>query len=82
MHRIRKTQLVREWIIFAVSLGLGGHIVLGVILHAPDVWSWNQAGTHALLVGLSVYVIVQLARSIWWVIKGMRAGKASIDESV
>lgn len=61
--------MVREWIIFAICLGLGGHIVLGVILHAPEQWPWSDAGLHGLLVGLSVYVAVQLVRSVWWVVK-------------
>ncbi len=66
--------MVREWIIFAICLGVGGHIALGLILHAPDLWSWQNAGLRGLLIGLTVYVAVQLARSIWWVLKGR--GKA------
>lgn len=62
--------MVREWIIFAICLGLGGHIALGLILHAPDLWPWQNAGLRGLLIGLTVYVVVQLARSIWWVVKG------------
>lgn len=71
MATSRKAKLVREWIVFAVCVGLGGHIVLGVILHAPEQWPWRDAGVHGLLVGLSVYVAVQLIRSIWWLIRGM-----------
>lgn len=71
MEASRKTRLVREWIVFAICLGLGGHIVLGVILHAPEKWPWREAGVHGLLVGLSVYVAVQLIRSVWWLIRGM-----------
>jgi len=70
METSRKTKLVREWIVFAVCLGLGGHIVLGVILHAPEKWPWSDAGVHGLLVGLSVYVAVQLVRSVWWLLRG------------
>nr|MBI3612694.1 hypothetical protein [Nitrospirota bacterium] len=62
--------MVREWIIFAICLGLGGHIALGLILHAPDLWSWQHAGLRGLLIGLTVYVAVQLIRSFWWVVKG------------
>lgn len=62
--------MVREWIIFAICLGLGGHIALGLILHAPDLWSWQNAGLRGLLIGLAVYIAVQLTRSIWWVVKG------------
>lgn len=61
--------MVREWIIFAICLGLGGHIVLGVVLHAPDLWPWRDAGLYGLLVGLSVYVVAQLARSLWWLLR-------------
>jgi hypothetical protein len=74
MDNLRKQALIREWIIFAVSLGLGGHIVLGLALHAPEVWSWNRAGMYGLLIGLSVYVVVQVLRSLWWVIKGNSPG--------
>ena len=61
--------MAREWIIFALCLGLGGHIVLGIILHSPASWPWSEGGLRALLVGLSVYVVVQLLRSIWWLIR-------------
>lgn len=66
--------MVREWIIFAICLGLGGHIALGLILHAPDLWSWQNAGLRGVLIGLAVYVTAQVTRSIWWVVKGR--GKA------
>lgn len=66
--------MVREWIIFAICLGLGGHLALGLILHAPDLWSWQNAGLRGLLVGLAVYGTVQAARSLWWIIKSR--GKA------
>ena len=69
----RRTTIAREWIIFAICLGFGGHVVLGLILHAPELWPWRDAGVRGLLVGLSVYVAVQLCRSVWWVMKG-RAG--------
>lgn len=65
-----RSNLLREWIIFALCLGLGGHLVLAIILHDPKAWPWSQAGSRALLVGLSVYVVVQLTRSLWWLIRG------------
>ncbi len=72
----RRTTIAREWIIFAICLGFGGHVVFGLILHAPELWSWRDAGVRGLLVGLSVYVAVQLFRSLWWVMKGRaRAGR-------
>jgi hypothetical protein len=27
--------MMQEWIIFALCLGVGGHIALGVVMHAP-----------------------------------------------
>jgi hypothetical protein len=72
MDTWQKSTIAREWIIFAISFGLGGHVALGLVLHAPDVWSWNKAGVHGVLTGLSVYVMVQLLRSCWWALKGTR----------
>jgi hypothetical protein len=57
--------MVREWIIFAICLGLGGHIALGIVLHAPDLWPWSRAGLYGLLSGLGLYGLVQLGRSLW-----------------
>jgi hypothetical protein len=62
--------MVREWIIFAICLGLGGHVALGIILHAPELWPWQDAGMRGLLIGLTLYVAVQVARSLWWVVRG------------
>ena len=70
MESLRKATVAREWIIFALSVGLGGHIALGLMLHTPDLWPWNKAGIYGVLIGLSVYVLVQLGRSLWWVVKG------------
>ena len=58
------TTLVREWIIFAVCLGVGGHIALGVVLHAPE-RPWGQAGAFGIYSGLALYLLVQVARWIW-----------------
>ncbi len=70
MERPRKFVLAREWIIFALCMGLGGHLVLAVILHTPDRWPWSDAGVYGLLVGLSVYIVVQMLRSVWRLVKG------------
>jgi hypothetical protein len=59
----RHLPIGREWIIFAICMGLGGHVVLGIVLHAPDAWPWEQAGRYALLVGFAVYVAVLLSRA-------------------
>ena len=65
-----KARFTREWIIFALCLGLGGHIALGVVLHAPERWPWSQAGLYGLLLGMAVYIAVQLVRSCWWAFRG------------
>jgi hypothetical protein len=69
MDTSRKATIAREWIIFALSLGLGGHIVLGLMLHAPEQWRWDELGAKGLLIGISVYVVVQLMRSCWWALR-------------
>ena len=66
--------LAREWIIFALCLGAGGHLALGFVLHAPDLWPWSRAGLYGLLSGLVTYVIVQVARFIWSQVHAKRSG--------
>ena len=63
--------MIREWIIFAICLGLGGHVALGVVLHAPELWSLRDAGLNGLLAGLGVYLVIQLFRSLWWLGRGL-----------
>ena len=65
-----KSMLAREWIIFALCLGLGGHIALGFVLHAPERWPWDKAGASGLLMGVLAYIVVQFVRSLWRLIKG------------
>lgn len=69
MEVARRARWVREWIIFALCLGLGGHVVLGLMLHAPDRWPGIEAGRYGVLIGVSVYVGVQVFRSLWWVVR-------------
>ncbi len=57
--------LAREWIIFALCLGAGGHLALGFVLHAPDLWPWSRAGLYGLLSGLVIYALVQVVRFLW-----------------
>lgn len=57
--------LVREWMIFSLCLGVGGHIALGFVLHAPDLWPWTRAGLYGLLSGLATYAVVQMTRWGW-----------------
>lgn len=65
--------LAREWIIFALCLGAGGHLALGFVLHAPDLWPWSRAGLYGLLSGLVIYVLVQVARFLWSRVHAKRA---------
>ncbi len=74
----KKKTVFREWIIFAVSMGAGAHIALGMILHSPDTWDWNHTAVHTILIGLSVYVVAQIGRSLWWFIRGRRRHSESI----
>jgi hypothetical protein len=66
----QKSHLVREWIIFALCLGLGGHIALAVVLHTPERWPWTHAGLYGLVLGVGVYGAVQLVRTLWWAVRG------------
>lgn len=61
----RVNRMVREWIIFALCLGVGGHIALGFVLHAPDLWPWGRAGLYGLFSGVAVYAVVQAVRWMW-----------------
>lgn len=76
--------MAREWIIFAICLGLGGHIALGVVLHAPDLWPWSKAWLYGLLSGFAFYIVVQVVRSLWWVCRGrnMDETEPPIDQTI
>lgn len=63
-----KSRLVREWIIFAICLGAGAHIILGMILHAPESWPLSTAWVNGILLSLSLYVLVQVIRSLYWLL--------------
>ncbi|MBQ27932.1 MAG: hypothetical protein CMH81_07330 [Nitrospiraceae bacterium] len=69
-----KTTLFREWIIFAIAMGAGAHISLGLILHAPDKWDWGHTAVYTFLIGLSVYITIQVGRSCWWFLMKRRSG--------
>ena len=66
----KKTTATREWIIFALCLGLGAHVTLGLVLHDSQAWPAQTSGVHGVLISLAIYAVVQLIRSIWWMIKG------------
>lgn len=60
-----KSSLMREWIIFALSIGLGGHIALGFLLHSPGTWSPVALAFYGFLTGILLYVTSQVGRAIW-----------------
>ena len=82
-----KSRAIKEWVIFAVCMGLGGHIALALLLHAPaDQWPdrapWFYVVGFSLSLSFSVYVGVQLIRSAWWFVRGERSEEAeSQDET-
>ena len=57
--------MMQEWVIFALCLGVGGHIALGVVMHDPSLWPWSTTGFYAFLSGLAVYGLVQTGRGVW-----------------
>jgi hypothetical protein len=71
--------LAREWIIFALCLGAGGHLALGFVLHAPDLWPWSRAGLYGLLSGLVIYVLVQVVRFLW---SRVHAKRSDLEQDV
>ena len=73
----RRATIAREWIIFALSFGLGGHIALGLMLHNPSPERWQAMGWKVFFIGLFVYVAVQAGRSIYLVIRTRRAKRVT-----
>lgn len=73
MDQARKAVWAREWIIFALSIGLGGHVALGLVLHNPSPRPWQDTGWSAFFIGLFIYVLFQAGRSIFLVIRARRA---------
>jgi hypothetical protein len=72
MELSRKTVWLREWIIFALSIGLGGHVALGLILHDPSSELWRNIGWNAFFIGLFIYAAIQACRSIFVAIRARR----------
>ena len=73
MEQATKAVWAREWIIFALSIGLGGHVALGLVLHDPSGRQWQDAGWNAFFIGLFIYVLFQGGRSIYLVIRTRRS---------
>ncbi|MDH5587464.1 MAG: hypothetical protein OEZ05_12630, partial [Nitrospirota bacterium] len=61
---------IREWIVLALCLGLGAHVALGVLLHGSLGWPTEAYGFYGMAFGLVIYVVVQVSRSLWWLVKG------------
>ena len=77
MTPTRKTVVAREWIIFALSFGLGGHVALGFMLHSSTPDRWLTMGWKAVFFGLFVYVAVQAGRSIFLAIRSRQTKRDS-----
>lgn len=73
MEHASKAVIAREWIIFALSIGIGGHVAFGMVLHDPFQQRWQEMGWNSLFVGLFVYVAVQAGRSIFSAIRSRQA---------
>ena len=56
---------IREWILFSICVGLGGHVALGLLLHAPESWTMAQVAWTGLLISLAFYFLIQIGQSIW-----------------
>jgi len=63
----------KEWMIFAICLGLGGHIALALLLHVPEPWPAETLWLNGVILALAVYLGVQLLRSVWWLCRGRRS---------
>ncbi len=67
-----RLKFVKEWVIFALCLGLGGHLALALLLHAPEQWPADTLWIYGVLLALAVYMAVQLLRSVWWLCRRER----------
>lgn len=71
--------MMREWIIFALCLGAGGHLALAIVLHAPESWPWPQAGLAGLLMGFGCYLGVQALRIVWRMVRPAPRDQDELD---
>jgi hypothetical protein len=79
MEEITKKTMMREWIIFALCVGLGAHVMLGMVLHGQDEWSGATNVFYGMLISLSIYVVVQLCRSVWWWLRVDRSAEKTME---
>lgn len=75
MEEKTKKKVIREWIILALCVGLGAHVTLGMVLHGQEGWSGATYATYGILISLSIYVLVQLGRSVWWWLRVERSAE-------
>ena len=78
MEQMRKASFAREWIIFALSIGIAGHIALGLVLHDPA-HQWHEMGWNTLFIGVFVYIAVQAGRSIFFAVRSHRLNQTPED---
>lgn len=62
--------MIREWIVLALCLGLGAHVALGVLLHGSLDWPTEAYGFYGIAFGVVIYLVVQVSRSVWWLLRG------------
>ncbi len=54
MDELKGKKGVREWIIFALCLGLGAHVTLGLVLHDGEAWPAQTAAAYGVLISLAL----------------------------
>ena len=79
MEERTKKKLTREWIIIALCLGIGAHVTLGLILHGDQDRPIDSYVPYGFLISLSIYVCVQLVRSVWWYVKPERSDESMLE---
>lgn len=47
--------MMREGIVVALCLGIGGYIALGIVMYALGLWPWSTTGPYGMLSGLAIY---------------------------
>ncbi|UCE63424.1 MAG: hypothetical protein JSU59_11290 [Nitrospirota bacterium] len=75
MEEKTKKKVIREWIILALCVGLGAHVTLGMVLHGQEGWSGATFALYGILISVSLYVLVQLGRSVWWWLRVERSAE-------
>ena len=79
MEEKTKKKVIREWIVLALSVGLGAHVTLGMVLHGQEGWSGTTLALYGILISVSIYVVVQLGRSVWWWLRVERSAEKLME---